>query len=151
MMNIFVELLIQITFAFAATVGFAVIINNPRKALLACGISGAAGWLVYWFFFHLGIGRVFSNFTAALVAGLLGLVFARYKKMPAILFNIPALVPLVPGVSAYKAVRTLVIGNMDQAIQLLVVVAMVTGAIALGYMVAQLINDAYFKIKKLLN
>lgn len=148
-MNIYLQIVIQIVFAFLATVGFAVIINNPKRALIACGFVGASGWIVYWSLFNIGFGRVLSNFTAAFIAGLLGLIFARSKKMPAILFNIPALVPLVPGATAYQAVRTMVIGNMDQAVHLTVVVALVTGAIAMGYMVAQIVNDTYLKLKKI--
>ncbi|MGR3742474.1 threonine/serine exporter family protein [Companilactobacillus sp. DQM5] len=148
-MNIYLQILIQVLFSFSATVGFAIIINNPRKALFACGIAGTAGWLVYWSLYNLSLGKIFSNFAAAFIAGFLGLVFARKKKMPAILFNIPALVPLVPGVTAYEAVRTMVIGNIDKAIQSFIIVSLVTGAIAMGYMFAQLINDLYLKIKKI--
>ncbi|GKQ43478.1 membrane protein [Companilactobacillus sp. RD055328] len=150
-MNIYLQVIIQIVFAFLSTIGFAIIINNPKRALLACGVVGAAGWIVYWILYNLQFGRVLSNFTGAFVAGFLGLIFARVKKMPAILFNIPALVPLVPGATAYQAVRTMVIGDMDKAIQLIVIVALVTGAIAMGYMMAQLVNDLIIKLKKTLS
>ena len=59
--------------------------------------------------------RLVSNLMGAFVIGILGLFFARIKKCPVTVFNIPALVPLVPGVPAYQAVRALVNGNVFDA------------------------------------
>lgn len=146
-MNIFVQFFLQGLFGFIATIGYAILINNPKRALLYCGISGTIGWLVYWTLFTMGTGKVFSNFFGAFMAAMTGIIFARIKKMPAILFNIPALVPLVPGATAYQGIRTMVLGDLDYALRTLVVVALVTGAIAMGYMVAQLVSDTYTKIK----
>ncbi|WP_415858700.1 threonine/serine exporter family protein [Latilactobacillus sakei] len=66
---------------------------------------------------------------------------ARYKRMPVIIFNIPGLVPLVPGGTAYRAVRNLVLGNISQAVTQSISVIMVAGAIAVGFMFAQILAD----------
>lgn len=150
-MNIVTQFFLQMLFSFIATVGYAILINNPKRALLYCGISGTVGWLVYWSLHTIGTGKVFSNFFGAFMAAMTGIIFARIKKMPAILFNIPALVPLVPGATAYQGIRTMVLGNINSALKTLVVVALVTGAIAMGYMVAQLVSDTYTKIKRYKN
>lgn len=62
-----------------------------------------------------------------------------------IIFNIPGLVPLVPGATAYQAVRALVLGNFDQALSLTFRVAMVAGAIAVGFMMAQLLAEQTYR------
>lgn len=59
-------------------------------------------------------------------------------------FNIPALVPLVPGVPAYQAVRALVVGDYSQGENLLLRVAIVTGAIALGFMLSTMCTEVFF-------
>ena len=57
---------------------------------------------LYWLANRIGVGRLGSNLLGALCVGILGLVFARIKKCPVTVFNIPGVVPLVPGVPAYQ-------------------------------------------------
>lgn len=111
-MPFWLEIIINITFSYVASVGFALTINVPHRALNLSGISGAIGWMGYWFAARAGMGRMLSNLIGAFIIGILGLIFARIKKCPVTVFNIPALVPLVPGVPAYQAVRALVNGNV---------------------------------------
>ena len=67
-------------------------------------------------------------------------------KMPMILFNIPSLVPLVPGGQAYRAVRYFAIGKNDLALSYLVQVGMIAGSIAVGFFLAEFVSQVYFKI-----
>ncbi|KRN28017.1 hypothetical protein IV38_GL001858 [Lactobacillus selangorensis] len=140
-MPYWLQLVVQISFSYLATCAFAICINIPRKALNACGIAGSVGWIVYWLLKNLSTGRMVANLMGALAIGFCGILMARRKGMPVIIFNIPALVPLVPGATAYRAIRALVLGNIDLAIQLIVSVTMVAGSIAVGFMLAQLIGE----------
>lgn len=145
-MPYWLTLIVQISFSYLATVAFAIIINVPRRALNLAGWAGAIGWLVYWLLlYQLGTGRMMANLLGAFAIGLAGMVFSRVKKMPVILFNIPGLVPLVPGATAYQAVRALVLGELNDAIQLTVRVVMVAGAIAVGFMLAQLVAELTYR------
>lgn len=145
-MPYWLNLVVQISFSYLATVAFAIIINVPRRALNLAGWAGAIGWLVYWLLlYQLGTGRMMANLLGAFAIGLAGMVFSRVKKMPVILFNIPGLVPLVPGATAYQAVRALVLGELNDAIQLTVRVVMVAGAIAVGFMLAQLVAELTYR------
>lgn len=147
-MPYWVEIIINFSFAWIASVGFALIINVPHRALLLCGISGAAGWMVYWWGTQFSLGRLGSNLLGSLVVGILGLFFARIKKCPVTVFNIPGIVPLVPGVPAYQAVRALTEGHLSHGEDLIVRVAVVTIAIALGFLIAQLVSEIFFKIRR---
>ncbi|GEK29254.1 threonine/serine exporter family protein [Furfurilactobacillus siliginis] len=142
MLNILLEAIL----AYLATVGFGVILNIPRRALTVAGWIGLAGWLVYKGFigFHqqqqpsmaqLGLAML----MAGLVIGVLSNVAARRKHMPMILFNIPSLVPLVPGGQAYQVVRNLVMNHVDVALMYLGQVVTVAGMIALGFLLAELL------------
>lgn len=105
------------------------------------------GWMTYWFCFRAGMGRMVSNLLGAFLIGILGLFFARIKKCPVTVFNIPALVPLVPGMPTYQAVRALVVGNYTHGQELILRVAIVTGAIGLGFLLSTMCTEAFYKWK----
>lgn len=147
-MNLWLQILINFVFSFASAIGFALLINCPHRVLLACGWSGAAGWMIYWFLHRAGFGNMVSNFCGTLVVGILGMIFARVKKCPVIIFNIPGIVPLVPGVPAYQAIRALVMGHFVLAEGLIIRAAIVTVAIAMGFMLAQLGNELVGQVRK---
>lgn len=147
-MRLWLEILINIAFSYIASVGFALTINVPRRALNLSGISGVIGWMVYWFAARAGMGRMLSNLMGAFVIGILGLMFARKKKCPVTVFNIPALVPLVPGVPAYQAVRALVNGQTLEAETAILRVGIVTCAIALGILLSTMIIEMFYRSKR---
>lgn len=55
-------------------------------------------------------------------------------------FYIPSLVPLVPGGPAYQAVRSILLGNIDDGLQLILKVVFTAAAIAAGFMVTSLLE-----------
>ncbi|MGN1272637.1 MAG: threonine/serine exporter family protein [Lactobacillus sp.] len=146
-MPFWLEIIINIAFSYVASVGFALTINVPHRALNLSGISGTIGWMTYWFCFRAGMGRMVSNLLGAFLIGILGLFFARIKKCPVTVFNIPALVPLVPGMPAYQAVRALVAGDYTHGQELILRVAIVTGAIGLGFLLSTMCIEAFYKMK----
>lgn len=146
-MPLWLEIIINVIFSYVASVGFALTINIPHRDLHLSGVSGTVGWMAYWTCFNLGFGRMISNLIGAFLIGILGLCFARIKKSPVTVFNIPALVPLVPGVPAYQAVRALVAGNYSQGEELLLRVAIVTGGISLGFLLSTMCTEAFYKFK----
>ncbi|GAA3635003.1 threonine/serine exporter family protein [Lactobacillus hamsteri] len=147
-MPVWLEILINVVFSYIASVGFALTINVPHRALNLSGISGVVGWMVYWFAARANMGRMLSNLMGAFVIGILGLIFARIKKCPVTVFNIPALVPLVPGVPAYQAVRNLVNGETFEAETAILRVAIVTCAIALGILLSTMITEMFYRTKR---
>lgn len=147
-MTILMELVVQTTFSYLGTIAFAIMINIPRRALNACGLCGMAGWLTFWLLYQVGSGRMVANVMGSLILGVMGLYFARKKKMPAILFNIPGIVPLVPGVTAYQAVYEMVLGSVNKAIIYSVRVLLVAGGIAVGFMLTSLLSEIMTKIRQ---
>lgn len=147
-MTLWMELIVQTTFSYLGTIAFAIMINIPRRALNACGLCGMAGWLTFWSLFQIGSGRMIANVMGSLVLGSMGLIFARKKKMPAILFNIPGIVPLVPGATAYQAVYEMVLGSVNKAVIYTFRVLLVAGAIAVGFMLTSLLSEIMTRIRK---
>lgn len=146
-MPFWLEVVINVAFSYIASVGFALTINVPHRALNLSGISGVVGWMTYWLCFRAGVGRMVSNLLGAFLIGILGLFFARIKKCPVTVFNIPALVPLVPGMPAYQAVRAFVAGDYTHGQELILRVAIVTGAIGLGFLLSTMCIELFYKIK----
>ncbi|MCX2455049.1 threonine/serine exporter family protein [Lacticaseibacillus nasuensis] len=140
------EILIQASFSYLATVAFAIIINVPRRNLNLAGWTGLIGWMTYWgLMVTVHPGRMLANLLGALAIGLAAMWFARWQKTPVILFTIPGLVPLVPGATAYQAVRALVLGERADAGMYFVRVVLVAGAIAVGFMLAQLVAELMYR------
>ncbi|HIW71536.1 MAG TPA: threonine/serine exporter family protein [Candidatus Levilactobacillus faecigallinarum] len=135
-----IEFIIEVAGTYVATIAFGILLNIPRKALNMGGWIGVLGYLIYRFTVLWGGGYVIGNLLGAVVIGVASLQAARWKKMPMILFNIPALVPLVPGGQAYQMVKNFALGQNSQAMVFLLQVVMISGAIAFGFLLSELVN-----------
>ncbi|MGX7352529.1 hypothetical protein RU97_GL001985 [Enterococcus canis] len=133
-------ILVQILFSFLATAAFAILTNVPRRSLLACGLVGTAGWLAYWVCVHYGGSPAFGSLLGALAVAVFSNFASKKMKMPVTIFNIPGMVPLVPGAIAYQAIRSFVTGSYEMGMQSAVQVVMIAGAIALGLVLSEVFN-----------
>ena len=96
-------LLLQFFLCYVSTVCFGILLNIPKRAYNTAGMIGGGVWVIYWIMYYCsGIGLEFSNLVAAILISVLSQAAARRKRMPIIVFNVPALVPFVPGGQAYK-------------------------------------------------
>jgi len=134
------QFLIESIGTYTATVAFGILVNIPRKALNTGGLIGLLGYLIYRFTVLGGGGYVVGNLLGALAIGVASLQFARMKRMPMILFNIPALVPLVPGGQAYQMIKNFALGQNTVAFSYLIQVIMISGSIAFGFLLSELVN-----------
>ncbi|VDG32589.1 threonine/serine exporter [Lactobacillus sp.] [Lactiplantibacillus mudanjiangensis] len=130
----------QLALAYVAVLGFGLIINIPRRALNVAGWIGTLTWGCYLIVQSFDGGVVLGSLIGSIGIGVLGNLAAHYKKMPSIIFNIPSLVSFVPGSQAYQMVRTFAVGRYLTAVGFMLQVVMITGAIALGFLLAELIN-----------
>jgi len=94
-------------FAAVAAIGFAIISNPPRKALAIAAFLAAVGHGLRYYLLHSDLFNVdiaTASFFAAIAIGLLSIPFARYVHCPAEVFSFPALLPMIPGMFAYKSI-----------------------------------------------
>ncbi|WP_125765172.1 threonine/serine exporter family protein [Levilactobacillus mulengensis] len=134
------EFIIEVAGTYVATIAFGVLINIPRRALNVGGWIGVLGYVLYRFTVLWGGGYVIGNLLGAVAIGVASLQAAKLKKMPMILFNIPAIVPLVPGGQAYQMIKNFALGNNSTALVFLLQVVMISGAIAFGFLLSELVN-----------
>ena len=118
---------------------FGIITNIPRKALVACGITGMTGWMIYYVLTQtFDASQTFANFLGTVGLGIASIFFPVTKNADDY-FYIPSLVPLVPGGPAYQAVRSILLGNIDDGLQLILKLSLLLQAIA-GFMVTSLLE-----------
>lgn len=103
------DIILDGIFAAMAGCGFAMISNPPahvlpRIALLAAIAHAARFCLMN----YAGIDIATASFFAALLAGTGSLWLARTAFCPMTVLYIPALLPMVPGIYAYKTVFSLI-------------------------------------------
>ncbi|UQS84238.1 threonine/serine exporter family protein [Bombilactobacillus thymidiniphilus] len=146
-MTILYHLLVQIILSFVGTIAFGLFIQVRKQELIWAGLSGCIGWMTYWLLVQISVGKIPANFIAALVVGIVGSILARIRRQPSTVFNIPGLVPLVPGASAYQALELFFNKKEATALTQIFHVVLLTGAIALGYVCAQVLSELLAKYK----
>lgn len=118
-----------------ATVGFSVFLNAPKSALIPAGLTGGIGWTIYYYLINTTGNDILANFLSAAIVALISEILARKLKHPAILFVIPGIIPLVPGLGMYNTMLYLVQSNYELAVSKGANVLFVGGAISLGVLV----------------
>lgn len=98
------------------------------------------GWFTPYSSTALMCTLIYSSFFGSLALGLLSHYMARKQKEPAIIFMVTGIIPLVPGGLAYDATKNLVLLNFSTAINTMLEVTLIAGAIALGLLFADQIS-----------
>lgn len=106
-MNLPLLLIEDMITAAIPAVGFAILFNVPPSGLIYCAILGALGHgsrtlLVSQQFPLLG-----STFSAAALIGFIGVYLGRRFHAHPKVFTVAAIIPMVPGVYAYRAMIAL--------------------------------------------
>lgn len=99
-------------FAAVAAIGFAAISNPPRRAFLYCAILAAVGHSTRFLLMNdatFGLHIVLASTIAAFVIGVLAVLLTPLSRMPAETCLFPSLLPMIPGIYAYKAFAGLVL------------------------------------------
>lgn len=135
----------QLIMSFIAAAGFGVLFNTPKKSLIQCGLIGMFGWILYYALWSEGMDAVPATLFGAFLVGLLSQYCARAFKTPIIIFNVSGIIPLVPGGLAYDAMRNFVENDFNAAIELSTRVSLIAGAIAVGLVFSEVINQVVKK------
>ncbi|GLC88050.1 threonine/serine exporter family protein [Lysinibacillus piscis] len=139
------NVIIQLMVSFFATAGIAVIFNAPRKVLFHCGFVGVVGWGIYFILAERGMDVVNASFFGAFVIAIVAHLYARRFKMPMVIFIVSGIIPLVPGGMAYNAMRNVVEDDYLQGLQYGLKAFLITGAIVVGLVFAEVFIRLIFK------
>jgi uncharacterized membrane protein YjjB (DUF3815 family) len=85
-----------------AALGFAVLFNVPQRTLLAIFGLAAGGAAVKLALLGAAVNPVLASFLGAATIGTLAVPTAHWKHSPPAVFSIAAVIPMVPGMYAYR-------------------------------------------------
>lgn len=125
---------LQLILAFIGSVCAGILFNVRREKLFWAGLSGALGWITYSVFNAVTGSVVIPIFIGAAAVGLYSESAARLLKTPATVFSISGIFPLVPGITAYRAMQFLVENRLEEAADKIVETLASAFAIAFGLM-----------------
>lgn len=132
----------QLITSFISTAAFGILFNVPRKTLIKCGLVGMLGWLMYILLANNGVNIVMATLVASFFVAVISQVFAKRFRSPVIIYSVSGIIPLVPGGMAYDAMRHFVENDYSSAINLAAKSTMLSGAIALGLIFSEVVNQA---------
>ncbi|PDM40107.1 MULTISPECIES: threonine/serine exporter family protein [unclassified Geobacillus] len=127
--------------SFIASAAFGIIFNIPKKLLINSGFVGMVGWMIYFLFAEHQLNDVAATFIAAFFVAMISTIFARIYKTPVTIFSVSGIIPLVPGGLAFEAMRHVVFNDYNTAISLAAKAFMISGAIAMGLIFSEVINQ----------
>jgi uncharacterized membrane protein YjjB (DUF3815 family) len=121
---VLLEIVIKSLWAGIAAIGFGILFNVPRRVILSIWALGALGALIKFSAMNFEVGIVFSSFLGATAIGIVSIQMAHLRNSPPLVFSIPSVIPMVPGVFAYKMMLGLIaltsIENTDAYLKTLI-------------------------------
>lgn len=127
-------MILQVIASFFVTIFFSIMFNNAKKQLLYSGLVGASGWLTYLLLVDNDYTVVIASFFATLVISIIATVLSTVRRAPITVFQIPGIIPLVPGTGMYNTLYAVITNDYEAAIYKLFETLQVAGAIAVGMM-----------------
>lgn len=114
------EILKDALLAAMAAIGFGAISRIPLRAYLWCGLIAAIGHSSRFLLMNhdvAGMGIIPATGIAAFIIGLLAVFASPLAKTPAEAYLFPSLLPMIPGIYAYKsfgALAVCLLGHSDE-------------------------------------
>lgn len=103
-----VDILLDGLFAAVAAIGFGAISDPPVRAFPCIALLRPSAALRFCLMSYAGIDIATASLCAAVVIGFGSLWLGRGIRCPMTVLYIPALLPMVPGIYAYKTVFALI-------------------------------------------
>lgn len=110
MMDELLTILLKSFWSGLAALGFSILFNTPPRTLVAIWVGGFIAGSVKFGTMALfpEAGFIISSFLAALMVGFVSIPMAHLRHVPPVIFSIPSVIPLIPGVFAYRTMLGLI-------------------------------------------
>ncbi|PVZ68943.1 threonine/serine exporter family protein [Pelagibaculum spongiae] len=92
----------KIFWATAAALGFATLFTVPRRTLWAVAVLAALGYGIRGLALEAELSLVLATLLASCSMGVVAIQFAHWVHTPTTVFMAPAVIPMVPGIYAYR-------------------------------------------------
>lgn len=130
--------------AFFAGAALSVAFQIPKKYFVSAGLTAAIGWATYLITTALGWNMIWANYTATLFIAFTAQLLARKKRVPATMFLIPGIIPIVPGGGMYRIIFSMLYETSAEASAHFYETLLMAGAIAMGIFTV----DTFFRISQ---
>lgn len=124
--------LMQCIFTFVGCMGFVILFNIHGKGRALCALGGALTWAVYLVALEQSGSELTAYFWSALFSSLYSECMARIRKVPAIMYLVIAIFPIIPGAGAYYTMNYAVRGEMELFASRGMFTAAIAGVMAVG-------------------
>lgn len=141
-------MLVQVIGAFVAVVAASVTFGVSKRFLVYSGLAGAVSWFVYLLLLRNHANELIAVFAATLVSALLSHIFARALKAPVTIFQIPAILPTVPGVGMYRTVYYMIMGDKEMTGYYFSKTLQIAGMIAIGIFIMDTVFRTFIRKEK---
>jgi uncharacterized membrane protein YjjB (DUF3815 family) len=102
-MEEWINILLKAFWSGCAAMGFGILFHVPKRNLAAVWMGGAiAGLIKFSVLKHVTPSIILASFLAALILGIYSMIVAHKRREPPLMFAIPSVIPLVPGLFAYR-------------------------------------------------
>ncbi len=119
----------------AAAAGFTVVFRARPRDFFATAVAGVLGYVGGELGAH-AFGRELGVCVGAFFIGLVGLLYARRFKRPAVVPTLPGIMVLVPGSIGFHGVQALIDHNVESGVQAVFAVVIVAVSLAAGLLLA---------------
>jgi uncharacterized membrane protein YjjP (DUF1212 family) len=133
----FLRLPLQTLAGAAAAVCFALASYATPRAVVVAGIAGGAGAVGYSGLLLAGTGATTASAVAATVIGFAGGVISRRLRIPPLVIAVCGMVPLLPGLTIYRALFQLAVERSYTGLSTLMIATSVALALAAGVVLGE--------------
>lgn len=128
-------MLTQIIAAIVGVFAFAILFHAPRRSYLFCALVGGFAWAMYLLFDILGLSLFMASTLAVFMLTLVSRVLSVAMQLPATVFIVTGIFPIVPGAGIYYTAYGLMTGDMALFRQSGTNTIALAGAIAIGIVI----------------
>ena len=145
-------MIIQFIVCFFATLSFAVLFSAPKRQLLFCGLTGAAGWMVYLLIMNTNGSLAVANLAASFTLTLMARIFAAVERHPVTVYLLAGIFPLVPGAGIYYTSYYFIMHQMEQfaakGAETIIIAGSIVFGIVFGFSLPQSIFNGLPRIRQ---
>ena len=145
-------MIVQFVVCFFATLSFAVLFSAPKRQLVFCGLTGAAGWFVYLLLLNNNAGIALANVAASFTLTLMARIFAAMERNPVTVYLLAGIFPLVPGAGIYYTSYYFIMHEMDRfaakGAETIIIAGSIVFGIVFGFSLPQSFFNALAQIRR---
>lgn len=149
--NSFPSMFMRSIMAGIGTTAFAILFRVRKQHILDTSILGFISWFLFLTLSELQFNVMLSIFISGFIIAIASRILAVKRKCPAIVFLMTSLFPLLPGLSFYRSIYYMLMGQETIAISFAKESFLIAFTIAISIAIVKYIKPPLIKKKTLIN